>query len=76
MLLQPELTCNVQKYSKTAYLRKAEAEQCQVQSTLLIPVFLSPERHGCVAVLEVVQTSEDMHFTQVADLVAKMLEVR
>ena len=29
-LPQPELTCNVQKYSKTAYLRKAEAEQCQV----------------------------------------------
>lgn len=72
---QPELACNVQKYSKTAYLRKAEAEQCQVQSTLLLPVFLTPARHGCVGVLEVVQTSEDMHFTEMGDLIGSVLEV-
>nr|BBA57679.1 nitrate assimilation regulatory protein [Parachlorella kessleri] len=71
---EPELTCNVQKYSKTAYLRKAEAEQCQVQSTLLLPVFLSSQRHGCVGVLEVVQTSEDMRFMEVAALIANVLE--
>lgn len=66
----------MQQYSKTAYLRKAEAEQCQVQSTLLLPLFISPRRSGCVGVLEVVQTSEDMAFADVAMLLAAALEVR
>ena len=39
--MQPEMCCNVQQYSKSAYLRKAEAEQCQVQSTLLLPLFVN-----------------------------------
>lgn len=66
----------MQQYSKSAYLRKAEAEQCQVQSTLLLPLFISPRRSGCVGVLEVVQTSEDMAFADVAMLLAAALEVR
>ena len=73
--LQPEMCCNVQQYAKGAYLRKAEAEQCQVQSTLLLPLFISPRRNGCVGVLEVVQTSEDMAFVDVAQLLAGALEV-
>ena len=47
----------------------------QVQSTLLLPVFLSPQRHGCVGVLEVVQTSEDMRFMEVSALISNVLEV-
>lgn len=74
--LQPEMCCNVQQYAKGAYLRKAEAEQCQVQSTLLLPLFISPRRTGCVGVLEVVQTSEDMAFVDVAALLSDALEVR
>lgn len=74
-LPQPEMCCNVQRYSKAAYLRKAEAEQCQVQSTLLLPLFINAQRSGCVGVLEVVQTSEDMAFIDVAKLLATSLEV-
>ena len=70
------MCCNVQQYAEGAYLRKAEAEQCQVQSTLLLPLFISPRRSGCVGVLEVVQTSEDMAFADVAALLAAALEVR
>ena len=69
------MCCNVQQYAKGAYLRKAEAEQCQVQSTLLLPLFISPRRSGCVGVLEVVQTSEDMAFVDVASLLTGALEV-
>ena len=43
---QPEMCCNVQKYEDTAYLRRAEAEQCQVQSTLLLPLFADAEKRG------------------------------
>ncbi|KAL4424685.1 hypothetical protein ABPG77_004492 [Micractinium sp. CCAP 211/92] len=71
---EPEMCCNVQQYAKGAYLRKAEAEQCQVQSTLLLPLFISPRRTGCVGVLEVVQTSEDMAFADVATLLSDSLE--
>lgn len=66
----------MQQYAKGAYLRKAEAEQCQVQSTLLLPLFISPRRTGCVGVLEVLQTSEDMAFADVATLLSDSLEVR
>ncbi|KAL4420427.1 hypothetical protein ABPG75_010083 [Micractinium tetrahymenae] len=71
---EPEMCCNVQQYAKGAYLRKAEAEQCQIQSTLLLPLFISPRRTGCVGVLEVVQTSEDMAFSDVAALLSDALE--
>lgn len=73
---QPEMCCNVQQYGKQQYLRKAEAQQCQVQSTLLLPLFISRTRSGCVGVLEVVQTSQDMAFADVAELLAVALEVR
>ncbi|PRW21123.1 RWP-RK domain-containing transcription factor [Chlorella sorokiniana] len=71
---EPEMCCNVQQYAKQEYLRKAEAQQCQVQSTLLLPLFISPRRSGCVGVLEVVQTSQDMAFGDVAALLAASLE--
>lgn len=70
------MCCNVQQYGKQQYLRRAEAEQCQVQSTLLLPLFISPNRSGCVGVLEVVQTSQDMRFADVAALLSAALEVR
>ena len=37
--LQPEMSRNVQKYSKEIYLRAAEAEQCKVHCTLVLPLF-------------------------------------
>lgn len=81
--LQPEMACNVQHYPQGAYLRRAEAEQCQVQSSMLLPIFTEPpttrnnntKRPSTVAVLEVVQTSEDMQFMVMAQLISHVLEV-
>jgi len=100
---EPELACNVQLYPRTAYLRRAEAEQCRVQSSMLLPVFqvrvsgsissnaASPygldaavassggESAGgfgkgdVLGVLEVVQTSDDMDFIPVAQLLGIVL---
>lgn len=71
------MSCNVQKYPEGQYLRSAEAAQCQVQSTLLLPLFVAPPgapgAAGCVGVMEVVQTSEDMPFVALAQQVAGAL---
>ena len=64
----PELSCNVQQYSRDRYLRLAEAEQCNVQSSLLLPIFIMHDR--CVAVLEAVQTSADMDFVETTAKIA------
>jgi hypothetical protein len=75
---KPELTCNVQQYSRESYLRRAEAEQCRVQSSMLLPVFSIPPgktKPATVAlgVVEVVQTSDDMDFLPVACLLGSVL---
>ncbi|KAG7671142.1 hypothetical protein Ndes2526B_g02403 [Nannochloris sp. 'desiccata'] len=75
---KPELACNVQQYSRESYLRRAEAEQCRVQSSMLLPVFSIPpgkNSHATVAlgVVEVVQTSDDMDFLPVACLLGNVL---
>lgn len=66
----PEVSLNVQQYSKTAYLRLAEAEQCHIQSSFLAPVFLHHgSRDQCVAILEIVTSSVMM------DVVATMADL-
>ena len=78
------MSCNVQKYAEGLYLRSAEAAQCQVHSTLLLPLFVAPPGGGssgvgtapgagCVGVIEVVQTAEDMPFAALAEQVAGAL---
>ena len=73
----PELACNVQQYPREAYLRRAEAEQCRVQSSMLLPVFLVPRttepRPSAVGVVEIVQTSSDMAFLPMAHLLGAIL---
>lgn len=104
---EPELACNVQLYPRSAYLRRAEAEQCRVQSSMLLPVFLVSINSGSkgsgsgsggaggkpigssgsislmtgsdaprktLGVIEVVQTSDDMAFLPVAQLLGIILE--
>eukprot|EP00884_Botryococcus_braunii_P002861 jgi/Botrbrau1/12576/Bobra.0169s0109.2 len=71
---EPEMSSNVQKYSTAVYLRAAEAQQCRVHSTLVIPLFITPEKQQAVGVLEVVQTVEDMHFTYVVETLTTVLE--
>eukprot|EP00890_Picochlorum_soloecismus_P000364 jgi/Picsp_1/1328/NSC_04808-R1_protein len=36
---QPELACNVQEYPENLYLRRSGAQQCSVQSSMLLPIF-------------------------------------
>jgi hypothetical protein len=76
---KPELACNVQQYSRESYLRRAEAEQCRVQSSMLLPVFsippstANPTSSVALGVVEVVQTSDDMDFLPVARLLGTVL---
>lgn len=77
---EPELACNVQSYPHGAYLRQAEAAQCRVQSSMLLPVFMHPPKqpvdihsNSALAVIEVVQTSDDMAFLPVAHLLGIVL---
>jgi RWP-RK domain len=76
---KPELACNVQQYSRQSYLRRAEAEQCRVQSSMLLPVFSIPPDSNkftasvALGVVEVVQTSDDMDFLPVARLLGTVL---
>ena len=73
----PELSCNVQQYPREAYLRRAEAEQCRVQSSMLLPLFSLPStgepRPESLGVIEVVQTSDDMAFLPVTRLLGAVL---
>lgn len=82
---EAELACNVQEYPREAYLRRAEAEQCRIQSSMMLPIFSlesdstrdapirSSRLHASIAVVEVVQTSDDMAFMPVAELLRKVL---
>lgn len=73
--MQPEMARNVQKYSTAVYLRAADAQQCRIHSTLVIPLFASAARQQPMGVLEVVQTVEDMHFSSVVEILDGVLQV-
>lgn len=74
--MQPEMSQNVQQYSKSVYLRASEAQQCKVQSTLVVPLFDGDDRHQPCGVLEVVQAVQDMRFDNVMQTLASVLQVR
>ena len=73
---QPEMSRNVQKYSKEVYLRASEAAQCRVHSTVVLPLFTAPDRRRSLGVVEVVQTQQDMSFSEIVATLARSLEVR
>lgn len=73
---QPEMSRNVQKYSKDVYLRASEAQQCRVHSTIVLPLFTTAERNASLGVVEVVQTRQDMSFAEIVSALARSLEVR
>ena len=66
---------NVQQYSKEVYLRASEAQQCQIQSTIVLPLFDSHVRKHSIGVLEVVQTANDMPFAYVISTLDAILQV-
>jgi hypothetical protein len=59
---EPEMSGHVQRYDQQVYLRAAEAQRCQVHSTLFMPIYASPRRDACLAVFEVVLTDADVNF--------------
>ena len=75
MRAQPEMSRNVQKYSKDVYLRASEAQQCRVHSTVVLPLFTSADRKSSLGVVEVVQTQQDMSFSDIVATLAQSLEV-
>ncbi|KAK9842136.1 hypothetical protein WJX84_002759 [Apatococcus fuscideae] len=73
--LTPEMSQNVQQYSRSVYLRASEAQQCKVQSTLVVPLFDGEERAQPCGVLEVVQAVQDMRFDTVMETLAHVLQL-
>lgn len=66
----------MQKYSKEVYLRANEAQQCRVHSTVVLPLFTSVDRTASLGVIEVVQTRQDMSFTEIVGTLARSLQAR
>lgn len=71
--LQPEMSCDLQKYQKQVYLRVQEAQRCSVHSTLLMPVFSSSQQSHPVAVLEIVKSSKEICFPELVDQISEAL---
>ena len=74
--MQPEMSRNVQKYSKEVYLRASEAQQCRVHSAVVLPLFTAGDRGTSLGIIEVVQTRQDMSFADIVTHLAQALEVR
>lgn len=53
--MQAETSDNVQQCDVSVYSRVKEARDCQVCSTVLLPIFADSQRQKAVAVLELVQ---------------------
>ena len=75
MPAQPEAHADVQLLHPAAYRRALEAVTCGVRATLLLPVFESPARSNCAAVLELV-LAEGAQFDLLAQSLSTVLEVR
>ncbi|WOL03159.1 protein NLP3 [Canna indica] len=69
----PEWSPNVQYYSSKEYQRLNHALLYNVQGTLALPVF-EPSGHSCIAVVELVMTSQKINYAYDVDKVCKALE--
>lgn len=70
----PEWTPDVQYYSSKEYCRLNHALHYNVRGTLALPVF-EPSGQSCVGVLELIMTSQKIHYAPEVDKVCKALEV-
>lgn len=70
----PEWTPNVQYYTSKEFSRLNHALHCDVRGTLALPVF-EPSGQYCVAVLELIMTSQKINYAPEVDKVCKALEV-
>lgn len=69
----PEWTPNVQYYSSKEYSRLDHALLYNVRGTLALPVF-EPSGPSCVAVIELILTSQKINYAPEVDKVCKALE--
>lgn len=70
----PEWTPNVQYYSSKEYSRLDHALHHNVRGTMALPVF-EPSGQSCVAVIELIMTSQKINYAPEVDKVCKALEV-
>ncbi|CAN8325740.1 unnamed protein product [Cochlearia groenlandica] len=69
----PEWTPNVQYYSSKEFSRLDHALHYNVRGTLALPVF-NPTGESCIGVVELIMTSEKIHYGPEVDRVCKALE--
>ncbi|XP_072965278.1 protein NLP3 [Typha angustifolia] len=69
----PEWTPNVQFYSSMEYPRLTHALSNNVRGTVALPVF-EPSAQSCVAVIELIMTSQKINYASEVDKVCKALE--
>lgn len=70
----PEWTPNVQYYSSKEFSRLDHALHYNVRGTLALPVF-NRSGQSCIGVVELIMTSEKVHYAPEVDRVCKALEV-
>ena len=73
--LQPEFSHNVQTYEQSVYLRVQDAQRCRIHSTMLLPLYMTPQRDHPFAVFEVCQSEKNVMFPSLVDLLQRCLEV-
>lgn len=74
-VMQPEFSHNVQTYDKSVYLRVQDAQRCRIHSTMLLPLYMTPQREHPFAVFEVCQSEKNVMFPSLVDLLQCCLEV-
>ncbi|XP_010538845.1 PREDICTED: protein NLP7-like isoform X2 [Tarenaya hassleriana] len=69
----PEWSPNVQYYSSREFSRLDHALHYNVRGTLALPIF-NPSGQSCIGVVELIMTSEKIHYAPEVDRVCKALE--
>ena len=52
-----------------------DAQRCRIHSTMLLPLYMTPQRDHPFAVFEVCQSEKNVMFPSLVDLVQRCLEV-
>jgi hypothetical protein len=74
MRKMPEWTPDVQLYNKNEYLRVSHALEYNVRGSIAVPVF-EHDTQKCVAVVELVTTTEKFNFNKDIDNLCQALQV-
>eukprot|EP00210_Caulerpa_lentillifera_P002873 g2743.t1 len=72
---KPEIRLDLQQSDKTTYLRIKEARVCRIHATMIMPVFLTPDRSSAAAVVEISHDDKSVEFNNVFQLFKESLEM-